>query len=95
MKTAWNRAGCERRHMACGMLGKAGMKRRVSAVVMAVVLVAAGVHAGSTIKAPMLDKDGVEQGAARVNLAKGVVGVKAAEDLERAFHGLSDARDLT
>ena len=63
--------------MACGMLWKAGMKRRVSGVVMALVLVAAGVHAGSTIKAPMLDKDGVEQGAAKVNLVKGSVNVSS------------------
>jgi hypothetical protein len=62
--------------MACGMLWKGAMKR-LSAVVMASVLVAAGVHAGSTIKAPMLDKDGAEQGAAKVNLAKGSVNVKA------------------
>ena len=63
--------------MACGMLWKGGMKRRLSAVVVASVLIAAGVHAGSTIKAPMLDKDGVEQGGAKVNLAKGSVNVKA------------------
>jgi hypothetical protein len=53
------------------------MKRRLNAVVAACVLMAAGVHAGSTLKAPMLDKDGVEQGAAKVNLAKGSVNVKA------------------
>ena len=53
------------------------MKRRLTAVVAACVLMAAGVHAGSTIKAPMLDKDGVEQGAAKVNLAKGSVNLKA------------------
>ena len=53
------------------------MKRRLTAVVAACVLMAAGVHAGSTIKAPMLDKDGAEQGSAKVNLAKGSVNVKA------------------
>jgi hypothetical protein len=59
------------------MLWEDVMKRRLNAVVAACVLMAAGVQAGSTIKAPMLDKDGVEQGAAKVNLAKGSVNLKA------------------
>ena len=59
------------------MLRKAAMNRRLGGLVVASVLMAASVHAGSTIKAPMLDKDGVEQGAAKVNLVKGSVNVKA------------------
>jgi len=53
------------------------MNRRVNAVVVALVLMAAGVRAGTTIKAPMLDGSGVEQGSAKVNLVKGSVNVKA------------------
>jgi hypothetical protein len=53
------------------------MNRRVNAAVAALLLMAAGVRAGTTIKAPMLDGSGVEQGSAKVNLVKGSVNVKA------------------
>jgi len=53
------------------------MKHRLNTLVVALVLMAGGVHAGSTIKAPMLDRTGAEQGSAKVNLAKGSVNVKA------------------
>jgi hypothetical protein len=53
------------------------MNRQLTVVVVALALAASGVHAGST-KAPMLDAAGAEQGAAKVNLAKGSVNVKAA-----------------
>lgn len=54
------------------------MNRRRNAVVVALVLLAGVVHAGSSIKAPMLDSSGAEQGSAKVNLAKGSVNVKVA-----------------
>ena len=59
------------------MLCVNAMNRRMNAVVMALVLFSAGARAGSTIKAPMLDGTGAEQGSAKVNLAKGSVNVKA------------------
>ena len=42
-----------------------------------VLLLATGVYAGTTIKAPMLDRNGTSQGTAKVNLVKGSVNVKA------------------
>ena len=59
------------------MLCVNAMNRRMNAVIMALVLFSAGAQAGSTIKAPMLDGTGAEQGSAKVNLAKGSVNVKA------------------
>ena len=54
------------------------MTSRTNALIVASLLLAATVHAGSTIKAPMLDSTGAEQGSAKVNLVKGSVAVKAA-----------------
>jgi hypothetical protein len=76
-KTAIVRARAPSGGMACSMLWVDVMNRLRNAVVVTVVLLAAGVHAGSTIKAPMLDRTGAEQGSAKVNLAKGSVNVKA------------------
>ena len=53
------------------------MNRRLNGLVVAVLLVAGSAQAGTTIKAPMLDSAGAEQGSAKVNLAKGSVNVKA------------------
>ena len=53
------------------------MNRRRNAVVLALLLLAGVAHAGSSIKAPMLDGAGAEQGSAKVNLVKGSVNVKA------------------
>lgn len=53
------------------------MTRQLNAMVVALLLGAGSVHAGSTLKTPMLDKDGAAQGTAKVNLAKGSVNVKA------------------
>lgn len=63
--------------MACSMLVEDVMDRRLSALVVALVLAASGVRAGST-KVPMLDAGGAEQGSAKVNLPKGSVNVKVA-----------------
>lgn len=53
------------------------MTFRTNALIVAAVLLAAAAQAGSTIKAPMLDRTGAEQGSAKVNLPKGSVTVKA------------------
>ena len=52
------------------------MKFRIGTVVVALLLLTAGEKAGSQ-KVSLLDRLAVEQGSAKVNLVKGMVGVKA------------------
>ena len=51
------------------------MTRRLTVMMLALGIAAHGVHAGGG-KVPMLDGDGVSQGSAKVNLAKGSVNAK-------------------
>jgi hypothetical protein len=52
------------------------MDRRLSALVFCLCLVASGANAASS-GVPLLDKDSIQQGSAKVSLVKGTVSVKA------------------